>query len=108
MNDDRPVLSPAGAAVEISRLKLLPGFPSNDAAAMLALIDFLTKWFVATKRGPRDNRQIVTPESQLREVVDHMLAHDREWKGPARMKEIYEDRYSGPLEWDKLGELPRW
>jgi hypothetical protein len=107
MNDERPVLSPEGAAAELTRLKLLPGFPDKAPATMEALIELLQKWFIATKRGPRDNRQFVTPEEQLRAVVDHMLAYDREWKGPARMKEIYEDKYCGPLEWDKDGQIPR-
>jgi hypothetical protein len=107
-NVEKPVLTPKGAAEELSRLKLLPGFPSKDAASLVALIDLLTKWFQATKKGPRNNRRIVTPEEQLRAVVDHMLEHDREWKGPAHMKDIYEELFRGRPEWDTEGEIPAW
>jgi len=88
-------LTPAEIASEISRLRLLPGFPGNDGVAMEALIDLLTRWFVGGKKGPRGNRQIVTPQEQLVEAVDQILKEDERWSGPSRLRKILDSRYGG-------------
>jgi hypothetical protein len=105
MNEEKPVLTTEGAAIQIVKLRLLPGFP-NDPAVIAALIDLLRRWFIATKRGPRHNRRHVSPEQQLSEVIDHLLEHDDRWKGPGRLKEIYDEMFRGLPQWDGEGPLP--
>jgi hypothetical protein len=89
------ILDTPSAVEQIQRLRLLPGFPGNDAAAMEALIDLLVSWFTGGKKGPRGNRQIVTPREQLIEVIDQVLKDDERWSGPSRLRKFLDARYSG-------------
>jgi hypothetical protein len=98
------ILDTPSAVEQIRRLRLLPGFPGNDAAAMEALIDLLVSWFTGGKKGPRGNRQVVTPREQLIEVIDQVLKRDERWNGPSRLRQHLDARYSGVALYDDDGK----
>ena len=86
------ILSEDTVGNEIARLALLRHFPADNTIAMKTLIEILQRWCIGATRYNGEPRK-VTPEVQLRHVIDVALERCGVWNSPSQLKEILDELY---------------
>ncbi len=102
MTDDKSILDPAFAEVQVARLCILAHFPSAPLIRA-EVMKALRHWCVGRRIDPGGS--IAFANEQCRQVIDNAILTLKGWNAPSQLKEIYDDLFPPRPRWGKDGPL---